>query len=275
MRSGTKGRRTATPILMYHGIREGVGNRHPYFETNTTPKRFREHMQFIRSRGYTVMGSPDSLRAGWALGSVKKHVVVTFDDGYRDFYTNALPILVELGIPATLYVVSGFTDDQNRTVNRREFMSWSEIREAHRLGMTIGSHTVNHPKLHGMDPRQVSEELKQSKQSIEDALGAPVTAFSYPFAFPEQDVNFVNMVRACLREHGYQSGVSTVLGTATPDDDAYFLPRLPANSYDDLTFLQAKLEGGYDWLRAVQRGYKRFLKGADRAPTSLQPVTRS
>jgi hypothetical protein len=91
---------------------------------------------------------------------------------------------------------------------------------------------------------------------IESELGRGIDSFSYPFAFPEQDAGFIKGYEALLSGCGYRSGVTTIIGAASPMDNRYLLKRLPVNDHDDLRFFQAKLEGGYDWLHAVQKVFK-------------------
>ena len=254
-------RRRRVPILMYHGIREGRGRKHPYFETNTSPGLFCRHMQFFRDKGYTTVDLRGALEAITSGSDVGRRVAITFDDGYRDFYAHAFPTLAEHGFKATVFIVSGLTGEQRICKDNKEFMTWSEIREVHSYGIQVGSHTVNHPELYRLSPRELEDEIKNSKETIEDWLGAGVSSFSYPFAFPEHDKEFVKMVQFFLERHGYENGVSTIIGTAGSKDDRFFLPRLPVNSWDDLDFFRAKLEGGYDWLHLFQRANKLMKAG--------------
>jgi hypothetical protein len=98
----------------------------------------------------------------------------------------------------------------------------------------------------------IDYELRDSKQAIEETLGKTVEHYSYAYAFPEHDEKFVSFYDKSLREAGYQGAVSTRIGTARPGDNPYCLKRLPVNSCDDAELLQAKLEGGYDWLHRLQ-----------------------
>jgi peptidoglycan/xylan/chitin deacetylase (PgdA/CDA1 family) len=243
-------------ILMYHGINTEVGQRHPYFETNTSPNAFRAQMNALAQSDYATLDLEGALSIIQSAGDGTRKAVITFDDGYRDFYDEAFPILIDKGFQATLFVVTSLTGTQRLSRNGKEYMTWSEVREAHSRGIRIGSHTVGHGKLWNMTPTEVCSELRDSKAAIEDKLGAPVESFAYPYAFPAQDKRFVQSVRESLQRYGYTNGVSTTIGTARQCSDRYFLPRLPVNTFDDETFFRAKLEGGYEWLRVFQQAKK-------------------
>jgi len=250
------------PVLMYHGISEEVGTKHPYFETNTSPEIFRHHMRFLHEKDYQTVDlkSAHEALAGSSCDKEQQLVAITFDDGYRDFYIQAFPILARYGFNATVFIVSGFTRKGGLRREGKDYMSWEQVREAHSYGISIGSHTASHPELVRLSRPQVEREVKESKKAIEDELGSAVTSFAYPFAFPEQAKGFVRMLRGLLETSGYANGVSTIIGTACQGHDKFFLPRVPVNSHDDLRFFQAKLDGGYDWLRYGQTVYKRLSK---------------
>lgn len=264
------------PILMYHGIGEARGGRHPYFETNTSPAAFERHMSFLKEHNYKTIsvleaverlaadGSRSGFKSTFLASSQSSPVVLTFDDGYENFYEQAFPILARHGFMATLYVVSGFAGKDALRGEGKEYMSWTEIRAVHSHGIVIGSHTVNHPELVRLSGQQVECEIRDSKAAIENELGDRVTSFAYPYAFPEQDQKFVGMLRRSLENNGYQNGVCTMIGTARGNHDPFFLPRIPMNSYDDLQLFKAKLSGGYDWLHCCQMASKRFSSRPDR-----------
>ncbi len=259
---GASGR--PVPILMYHGVRDGASKAHPYFETRTSPCRFAEQMRFLRDSGYRAVDLKAATQRNEELPAMEKPVVITFDDGYADFYTAACPILREHGLSATVFLPSAWIGRQRQTYDGNEYMSWPEVRNAASWGMQIGSHTVTHPQLELLSTQDVDDEVGRSKKTIEDRVGAAVTSFSYPFAFPQGNVAFVNVMRETLSRHGYENGVSTVIGTARAHHDRFFLPRVPINVYDDLKFFRAKLEGGYNWLRGPQHATK-LLKRAHRS----------
>ena len=257
-----KGRGARIPILMYHAIKEGTGTRHPYYETNTSPQVFTQQMQLLRENSYTVLsleGALSYLQAGMTNG---KCVVITFDDGNRDFFTQAYPILSKYNFAATVFLVTGLLKDDNSDHNGTDHLTWREVQELHTNGVQIGSHAVTHPELTTLDAKQFDYEVGFSKKTIEDEIGCPVKAFSYPYAFPEADRKFTRSLKEMLIQHGYEYGVSTMLGTAGRRNDRFFLPRLPVNTWDDPSLFRSKLEGGYDWLHWPQWLYKIVKRGA-------------
>jgi peptidoglycan/xylan/chitin deacetylase (PgdA/CDA1 family) len=241
---------------MYHGIQWGTSTRHPYYETNTSPKVFALQMKYLRDNGYRALDLDEAVRSLGLGENLEERVVITFDDGLRDFYTAAYPTLKEYGLSSTMFLPTGFISDERLSHEGKEYMTWSEARELRANGVRIGSHTVSHPQLRLLAAREIDDETCRSKQIIEDKIGSSVTSFSYPFAFPQADRAFAKDLRDILQRHGYENGVSTVIGTARAHHDRFFLPRLPVNSYDDLPLFRAKLAGAYDWLHMFQYVHK-------------------
>jgi peptidoglycan/xylan/chitin deacetylase (PgdA/CDA1 family) len=254
------------PILMYHSISDEPESGHPYFWINTSPKRFAEHMRLMKENDYKVISLTDAVdflgNASTVLdeqagkGSHPRYAVVTFDDGFADFRTEAFPILAEHGFSATVFLPTGFISDSGSNLKGKMCLRWDDVRELAKSGVRFGSHTVTHPKLRGIPWDQVEKELRESKNILEDRLGTEVESFSYPYAFPEDDRRFQSRLKAFLGELGYSNGVTTMVGTAAGGDDRFFLKRIPVNSGDDPAFFPAKLEGGYDWIHSLQYGFK-------------------
>ncbi len=213
-------------------------------------------MKWLHDGGYHTLSLPE-LRAALESGNIPpRAVVITFDDGYRDFYTDAFPSLRRYGFTATVFLATSRIQDAPVRMEGVDYMTWQEVRELHAAGIDFGSHTVSHPDLRSLGPEEIDYEVGCSKATIEDHLGASVNSFAYPFAFPEEDRDFIRFLEDVLKTHGFETGVSTVLGRPEYKDKRFFLPRLPVNSWDDYPLFRAKLEGGYDWLHWPQRLYK-------------------
>jgi peptidoglycan/xylan/chitin deacetylase (PgdA/CDA1 family) len=250
------------PILMYHELDHSVRSRHPYFETATSPDTFARHMRFLHDNRYETLTVQQAVECMNDGKGDRRRVAITFDDAYDNFYTAALPTLLDHGFTATVFVVSTFQNHRPLRFSDKHFMSWPQIRAAQASGVEIGSHSVSHPELWTLSRSELTYELVQSKATIEDAIGMRIHSFSHPFAFPEHDTAYIAQFSILMQEAGYAQGVSTIIGTAGPEHRPYALPRLPVNDHDDLEFFQAKLEGAYDWLHAAQSVYKRCFKNA-------------
>lgn len=248
---------------MYHSIStDPEPGFSPYYKVCTSPRRFAEQMQWLADHGWRGVGLTEGLVAIKALkpGSVsrEKLVGITFDDGFRDFLTEAFPVLQRHGFSATMYLPTNFIADSPRPFKSRECLTWPEVDELHRAGIEFGSHTASHPELVCLDWPQIERELRDSRAAIESRLGSHVPAFAYPFAFPQADEKFATGFRETLRAAGYESCVTTEIGIVAPGDNPLELRRLPANDCDDPALFRAKLDGDYDWLRLPQRTFKAF-----------------
>jgi peptidoglycan/xylan/chitin deacetylase (PgdA/CDA1 family) len=261
---------------MYHSITdEPEENVSPYYRVATSPKLFAAQIGWLRSEGYEVVG----LQAGLekfqrGKRTETKLAVVTFDDGFRDFYTDALPILRRHQCGATVFLPTAFIGRERRRFKGRDCMTWDEVRESQELGIEFGSHTVTHPKLYELDLPRLRTELSESKATMEFELGRPVRSFAYPYAFPSADREFVKEFVGLLKETGYDCNVTTKIGVAEKNDDPFILKRLPVNSADDEALFQAKLAGAYDWLGWPQELFKkmRSLVSTCRSGLAAEPV---
>jgi peptidoglycan/xylan/chitin deacetylase (PgdA/CDA1 family) len=242
------------PILMYHSISDNLfGKSHPYYQINTSAEVFAHQMRWLRNHGYQTVDLPELIEKFEGCEKLTKKFVITFDDGYRDFLDGALPALKQCGFSATIYLATDRIQDSPARLNGAEYLTWRDARELRDQGIQFGSHTVSHPDMRSLGPEQIEYELGYSKEVIEQKLGEAITSFAYPFAFPEEDLDFTRFLLDALENQGFQNGVTTILGRASRKSSPYFLPRLPVNSWDDDAFLQAKLEGGYDWMHWPQR----------------------
>ncbi len=265
------------PILMYHSIstQDDPGSK-PYYQTNTRPEVFARQMKFLADNNYQVISLSEALsliskpssqatnhKPPTAVSSpvtghrspvtgMPRYAVLTFDDGYRDFHDNAWPILEKYGFTATMFLPTLFISDQRKKLGGKDCLTWNEVKALAGEGAIFGSHTVAHVQLYNIDRQNIDSELRDSKEAIEEKLRKKIEYYSYAHAFPEQDDEFIRLMEGGLRKAGYLCAVSTRIGAVKLGENSFFLKRLPVNSQDDGMLLQAKLEGGYDWLHCLQ-----------------------
>jgi peptidoglycan/xylan/chitin deacetylase (PgdA/CDA1 family) len=246
---------------MYHSISEDFETAvSPYYRMTTRPDVFDRHMRHLYAHGYAVLNLGKAVDVLESDSHVqRKYAVITFDDGYRDFYTDAFPILQKYGFTATVFVPTGAIN-QNGSFKGKPVMTWDEIRELKGQGIRFGSHTVTHPKLQDVPLKDIKYELEVSKADLEEQLDECITTFCYPYAFPEENHAFTRSLREVMVSAGYRYATGTRVGTLKKSDDPYFIKRIPMNSLDDHSLLKAKLGGGYDWLHRIQLSFKHLKK---------------
>ena len=166
-----------------------------------------------------------------------RYICLSFDDGFRNCLTNALPMLAERSVPGAFFVVSGLVpDDPAETTpehlrcfgpRRRPipFLSWDDCRALLAAGMTIGSHSASHRPFIGLSDAEAFEELRGSKAAIEAALGIRCDHFCCPWGKPERDFK-VARETANAKALGYRSFLTTKYGAMSPGDSPYAIRRV-------------------------------------------------
>jgi peptidoglycan/xylan/chitin deacetylase (PgdA/CDA1 family) len=206
------GRRTIDlPILMYHYIRTPPS---PYldlvgYNLSISPHDFEVQMSWLAANGYHPVDFND-VRAYFAgtRPLPSKPVVITLDDGYRDLYTTAYPILASHGFKAVAYIVSGF-------VGWRQYVTAAQIVEMDHHGIEIAAHTVNHANLARTSWPLILYELSYSKRWLEKLVGHPVIDFAYPSG------QFNQEVISALRLTGYDTATTEQYSTEHSRADRY------------------------------------------------------
>ncbi len=206
------------PIIMYHYV-EYVKDPGDTIRKSLdiVPSAFEAQLKVISEGGYKtyfVKEIPDIL-----LGKTKydnQGVILSFDDGYEDFYTSVLPLLKKYNVKATLYIVLDF-------IGRKGFLNEKELNEIVSSGLVeIGSHTLNHRYLKLLPIDIQRKEIVESRQKLEELLKTQIVTFAYPYG--AYDNNTVELVK----EASYSAAVSTIKGEVQSENSLFLLYRIRA-----------------------------------------------
>lgn len=199
------------PVICYHSIGEDPTGRSPII---ISPAKFREHMQFIKNSGYTTLTMSELYNYIANNKPIpEKSVVITFDDGYEDNYINAYPVLKELNMKATIFVISSYID-------RETYLSRDHVKELSDNGIEIESHTKSHLRLGELSYDDQLKELKESKYELEQITGKEIVSIAYPEGIYNEDT------KKLAEECGYKMAFTIKRGYADRDDNKYELNRI-------------------------------------------------
>jgi peptidoglycan/xylan/chitin deacetylase (PgdA/CDA1 family) len=214
----------AVPIAMYHSIAHTTNSRYARFAL--APELLRDQLDALVDGGWhtlTVAEYAAARISGRPLPA--NSVALTFDDGFTDFVTVALPMLAERNLRATLYVPTGLVGDASRWMihegeTDRPLLSWSQLAEVAAVGVEIGAHSHTHPQLDRLPLWRLAAELRRPRELLEDQLQVPVSTFAYPYGYRTA------AVRRAVAEAGYLAACAVDDLPADAQDDRYELPRL-------------------------------------------------
>jgi peptidoglycan/xylan/chitin deacetylase (PgdA/CDA1 family) len=221
------------PILMYHYLSEPPEDADIYREDlSVAPKAFRAQLQYLADNGYTVIDLYDLiLGVTWKNPLPQKPVVLTFDDGYVDQYTNAFPLLKEFGFTATFFIITEYADSGNPA-----YMSWPMIEEMAAAGMRIESHSKSHPDLSEADYDELIWQILGSQETIAAHIGYTPRFFCYPGGRYDEETIGV------LQELDYWGAVTTAGGLWHGHEDRYEWSRVRIRYTTTLPVFAALLE---------------------------------
>lgn len=197
------------PILMYHSISHPIKNA-PFKCLHLPPKRFAFQMKLLKMLGYQGLSMEEL--TPYLIGEKQGKVVgITFDDGYRNNLTEALPILQKYGFTATCYMVSGQIGgynqwDESKGIPKNPLMNLEELKQWLNAGMKIGAHTHNHVSLTHVNDELAHTEILQSKNELERLLNIRVQDFCYPYGHFNK--NHVQI----LKELGFKTSTAMYRG---------------------------------------------------------------
>ncbi len=183
------------PILLYHHV-AATKFQNSYY---VSPEIFDQQMLWLKDNGYHVISFDKFYQAATGEGGLpEKPVVITFDDSLLDQYTNAFPILRKYKYPATFFVKLNNVSSRGTTA-----LTFDEIKDLAKNGMTIGSHSMNHDDMAHMNPDTLHYELNQSKKILEQKVGIKIKYFSYPGGVYSQETI------SATKNAGYLAAVTT------------------------------------------------------------------
>ncbi len=209
-------------VLTYHSIDSSES------VISVSPEMFERQMSSLQAEGYQGLSLKDALAMLKNGDSIpEKRLLITFDDGYQNNLTHALPILKKYGFTATIFITTdrcGHLNDwpnQHTSIPHLPMLSWDEVRVLDHEGIDIGAHTKSHPNLTEVDLGVAEAEIIGSKKVLEDHLGHAVSHFAYPFG------KYNNDVKEIVKKN-FEGAISTIPGRVNHGVDLYALKRINA-----------------------------------------------
>lgn len=234
-------------ILMYHMVCEHKQGA-KFNKLRVTPKHFEEQISWLVENGWTFVTMAEIASGVWL--SQEKCVAITFDDGYEDNYTNALPILKQHQAKGTLYLVVNRHDNDwsvqkkahhdSGELMREAKLSDQQVQDMVKSGcIELGGHTTNHINFATTSKEQKSKEVTESKQFLESRFATKVTSFAYPFGIlTEEDP-------ALIEQAGYDNAVLAEGGIETsPETNRFKIRRIKISGKDSLRTFKRKIAAG-------------------------------
>lgn len=225
-------------ILNYHKVDDMK------IALSVSPVEFEEQMSYLKSEGYTTI-SPKDLMDFMEFDKElpEKPLLITFDDGYLDNYTNAYPIMKKYGFTGTVFIVTDFISNDER------FMTWEQVKELKENGFYIGSHTMQHKPMTELDDETLKSELLGSAAALDQHLGKD----EYYIAYPTGAYN--SHIEKAVKECGYRAAFTIRYGNVDQASNPYALERIPIFK-SDKTFrsfcLRVNLTGFFERMGLVR-----------------------
>ncbi len=215
-------------ILRYHGINEFYGS-----DLNVKESEFEKQLRFL-SEKYSVISLEYAVQS--IQHNAQKAVVITFDDGYRDNYDVAFPLLKAQKMPATVFLLTG----EKGPAPQDRLLEWEQVREMANFDITFGSHGQRHVRLGQIAAEEIRREMTASKKKIESETRQPVRFFSYPYG---TTLDFDHQTERLAEEAGYEAAFSAIFGTNSRCSNPFALRRIGIEAADTQFTFQAKLNG--------------------------------
>lgn len=238
------------PVIMYHRIikEDGIKGVHGIYVLD---KVFDEQMKYLKDNGYQTITFEDIKNGKWRdrFNKGNKWIILTFDDGYKDNYEVAFPILKKYGFKATIYLLGEVkynkwdVDEPKNPEERFDLMTDDEILEMQEYGIEFGGHTLTHPKLAKINIADARCEIIGSKKILEKKLGKKMNVFAYPYG------NLNEEVKTIVKEAGYEFAVATDSGSLSFSEDLFQIRRIGIFPNNKLFNYKRKVSGKYNFIK--------------------------
>jgi peptidoglycan/xylan/chitin deacetylase (PgdA/CDA1 family) len=221
-------------ILMYHSISDDTDETY-----SVSVNIFRDQIQWLCDHGFEIIPLArlaESLKSEGGK-TLRKKVVITFDDGYSDFVTNALPVLQKHGAAATVFIVTSMLGEKsywNVQGRHAPLMSADDVHGIKKDGINLGSHTASHKKLTLLDQDEIERQLKESRAALA-GLGEDYFSFSYPWG------QWSPQVMDAVRSAGYQCAVAVGEQTRLNAENVFVLPRITIRRDTNLNLFRSMM----------------------------------
>lgn len=236
----------AVPILQYRSVCERPATIEHRRSRCITPRTFARQLARLSDRGYRVISLSTAAKGLARRQPLGGSVVLTFDEGLEDFYSKAWPVLESFDFEASVFLSA--RQIGSGAPEGRPYLQPGQIRRLADRGIHFGCATDT-PDIHGeASVATLARDLADTRQAIEDVTDRPVSTFSVFSRISRDDAAMCRRMSGLLSDCGYVAGVTATVGRATRSCDPCFLPRIPVDEGDDPAFLDAKLDGHYDWL---------------------------
>ncbi|WP_339018244.1 polysaccharide deacetylase family protein [Fusobacterium animalis] len=236
------------PVIMYHRVINNAENEGVY-GTYIYEDMFKKHLQYLKDKNYTVITFKDLDKIGWRnrFEKGKKYIILTFDDGYKDNYDLAFPILKEFNFKATIFLMGSLTYNEwdVKAGGERKFslMSVEMIKEMQDYGIEFGAHTFNHPKINTLSNEEIEHQIVDVKKPLEEKIGKEIITFAYPYGILN------DYAKEMAKKAGYTFALATDSGSVCLSDDLYQIRRIAIFPNTNLFSFKRKVAGNYNFIK--------------------------
>ncbi|MBI5021918.1 MAG: polysaccharide deacetylase family protein [Ignavibacteriales bacterium] len=243
-------------VLMYHLITENYYFSRKFKDISLLLDLFRSQMRFLDRWGFTTITFEDyRLFLNGELNLPQKPIIITFDDGYEEIYTNVLPVMREFGMKGVLFImgdrkIKTSVWDTPLGIPPLQLLNDRQIIELQASGFEIGSHSLSHPQLPVISHVNAWEEISQSRMKLEILLNAPVKTFAYPYGLTNESV------KKMVSDAGYDFGCGTYTGPPAFGQDLFEIRRMLMSGGMSMSKFAFRMLTPYQYIDWVKRKIK-------------------